>query len=81
MLFLENSYNFGYILWLIYLFFTGVFFFLGGVFFFRWIVNYDFDLLDGLVIGVVLGVYMLFLVGEMLLIFIFKREELISVYN
>lgn len=63
----------------IFIFYGCIFFFLGGVFFFRWIVNYDFDLLDGLVIGVVLGVYMLFLVGEMLLIFIFKYEELISV--
>lgn len=45
-----------------------IFFFLGGVPPSRWIVNYDFDLLDGLVIGAVLGAHMPFLVGEILLI-------------
>ena len=34
----------------------------GGVPPARWIVNYDFDLLDGLVIGAVLGAHMPFLV-------------------
>lgn len=58
-----------------------IFFFLGGVPPSRWIVNYDFDLLDGLVIGAVLGAHMPFLVGEILLIPILKREELISAYN
>lgn len=44
-------------------------------------MNYDFDLLDGLVIGAVLGAHMPFLVGEILLIPILKREELISAWN
>jgi len=34
----------------------------GGVPPARWIVNYDFDLLDGLVLGAVLGAHMPFLV-------------------
>ena len=34
----------------------------GGVPPSRWIVNYDFDLLDGLVLGAVLGAHMPFLV-------------------
>lgn len=60
-----------------------IFFSLGGVPPSRWIVNYDFDLLDGLVIGAVLGAHMPFLVGEILLIpiHVLKREELISAYN
>jgi hypothetical protein len=37
--------------------------FLGGVPPARWIVNYDFDLLDGLVLGAVLGAHMPFLVS------------------
>ena len=35
----------------------------GGVPPSRWIVNYDFDLLDGLVIGAVLGAHLPFLVS------------------
>lgn len=55
----------------------GVFsFVVGGVPPSRWIVNYDFDLLDGLVIGAVLGAHMPFLVGKILWIPILKWEEL-----
>ena len=41
----------------------------GGVPPARWIVNYDFDLLDGLVIGAVLGAHMPFLVSLCLQLF------------
>lgn len=59
--------------WLINLYLMGVFsFVIGGVPPSRWIVNYDFDLLDGLVIGAVLGAHMPFLVGKILLIPILK---------
>ena len=37
--------------------------FTGGVPPSRWIVNYDFDLLDGLVLGAVIGAHMPFLVS------------------
>ena len=43
----------------------------GGVPPARWIVNYDFDLLDGLVLGAVLGAHMPFLVRTLCNIIVF----------
>lgn len=40
-----------------------VYFVTGGIPPSRWIVNYDFDLLDGLVLSAVLGAHMPFLVS------------------
>lgn len=51
-------------------------FFVGGVPPSRWVVNFDFDLLDGLVLGALLGAHMPFLVSHGTETFIWSEPSL-----